>query len=56
MVRWVSNATGIRLGVPEMWMDGPAGAIFEKQTAPEVIGKRKMVEVIDDPMEIDMRA
>ena len=57
MVRWVSNASGIRLGVPEMWMGGPAGAVFEKQTAPEVIGRRRrMVEVIDDPMEIDTRA
>lgn len=56
MVRWVSNASGIRLGVPETWMSGPAGAVFEKQTAPEVIGRRRMVEVIDDPVEIDTRA
>lgn len=27
-VRWVSNKDGNRIGVPEEWLEGPAGAIF----------------------------
>ncbi|RDW75685.1 hypothetical protein BP5796_06506 [Coleophoma crateriformis] len=29
-VRWVSGKDGNRIGVPEEWLDGPAGAIFGK--------------------------
>lgn len=28
-VRWVSNKDGNRIGVPEEWMEGPAGALFQ---------------------------
>ena len=27
-VRWVSNKDGNRIGVPEEWVDGPIGALF----------------------------
>lgn len=55
MVRWVSSKSGTRLGVPDSWLAGPAGAVFKTQIAPERFSGR-MVEVIDDPMEIDSRA
>lgn len=28
-VRWVSNKDGNRIGVPEEWMEGPIGALFQ---------------------------
>ncbi|KAI9643003.1 hypothetical protein NHQ30_008737 [Ciborinia camelliae] len=28
-VRWVSNKDGNRIGVPEEWMEGPVGALFQ---------------------------
>ncbi len=28
-VRWVSNRDGNRIGVPEEWLDGPAGNMFQ---------------------------
>jgi Ino eighty subunit 2 len=28
-VRWVSNKDGNRIGVPEQWMEGPIGGLFE---------------------------
>jgi len=28
-VRWVSNKDGNRIGVPEEWMEGPVGAMFQ---------------------------
>ncbi|APA12486.1 hypothetical protein SS1G_03904 [Sclerotinia sclerotiorum 1980 UF-70] len=28
-VRWVSNKDGNRIGVPEEWMEGPTGALFQ---------------------------
>lgn len=31
-VRWVSNKDGNRIGVPEEWIEGPAGAIFRAAT------------------------
>lgn len=27
-VRWVSNASGSRVGVPEEWMEAPVGEVF----------------------------
>lgn len=28
-VRWVSNKDGCRLGVPQEWLDGPAGSMLQ---------------------------
>ena len=28
-VRWVSNKDGNRIGVPEEWLEGPVGAVFQ---------------------------
>ncbi|KAH8601702.1 PAPA-1-like conserved region-domain-containing protein [Bisporella sp. PMI_857] len=28
-VRWVSNKDGLRIGVPEEWLDGPIGSVFQ---------------------------
>jgi Ino eighty subunit 2 len=28
-VRWVSNKDGNRIGVPEEWVEGPVGAVFQ---------------------------
>lgn len=56
MVRWVSNKDGIRLGVPDAWLSGPVGRVFEAQT--ETRGMRRargLIEEIDEgtvPMEI----
>ena len=27
-VRWISDAKGCRVGVPEEWLEGPAGRVF----------------------------
>lgn len=41
MVRWVSNANGCKLNVPEEWLGTPAGRLFG---APVAAGNGKMVE------------
>lgn len=41
-VRWVSNKHGNRIGVPEEWLEGPVGALFQggvKQTGSGMGGK-----------------
>jgi Ino eighty subunit 2 len=46
-VRWVSNKDGNRIGVPEEWLEGPAGAVFQggvKQT-PSPMGRRLIAEI-----------
>ena len=39
--RWISNASGSRLGVPGEWLDGPAGSIFGR------LSSVKMVEEVE---------
>ena len=36
-VRWVNNANGSRLGVPEEWLGGPAGRVFEGRSSGKLI-------------------
>lgn len=41
-VRWVSNKDGNRIGVPEEWVEGPIGSIFQgdvNQAADSMGGK-----------------
>ncbi|KAF7913086.1 uncharacterized protein EAE98_011637 [Botrytis deweyae] len=41
-VRWISNKDGNRIGVPEEWMEGPIGALFQggvKASGNEMDGK-----------------
>jgi Ino eighty subunit 2 len=59
MVRWISNKNGSFLGVPEGWLESPAGMVFKQQTETERMRAarargHKMIEVIEDPMEIDV--
>lgn len=61
MVRWVSNAQGTRLYVPQSWVGTPAGAVFEKGMGGRMkvgggpgVGRRKMVEVIDEGGDVVM--
>jgi Ino eighty subunit 2 len=48
MMRWVSNKDGIRLAIPETWMNGPIGKVYSKQEETETMRnagmKRKLVE------------
>ena len=46
MIRWVSNKDGIRLAVPNTWLESPLGTQFEpkKETATMVNAKRKLLE------------
>ncbi|CCX32044.1 PAPA-1-like conserved region-domain-containing protein [Pyronema domesticum] len=48
MMRWVSNKDGIRLAIPETWMNGPIGKAYSKQEETETMRnagtKRKLVE------------
>jgi Ino eighty subunit 2 len=44
MIRWVHNRDGSRIGVPEEWLDGPAGRMFG---GPKVgLARGKMVEEV----------
>lgn len=42
MIRWVSGRQGSKLGVPEEWLDTPAGRSF----GPAPMGARKLVEEV----------
>ena len=42
-VRWISDAKGCRVGVPEEWLEGPAGRVFGEMPA----GRRRMVEEVE---------
>jgi Ino eighty subunit 2 len=42
MVRWVSNANGCKLNVPEEWLGTPAGRVFG--APPAVTGTSKLVQ------------
>lgn len=63
MVRWVSNKDGIRVGVPDAWLVGPAGKVFVKQVETERMKAargRRMVEEVEEhagtvPMEIEVQ-
>jgi Ino eighty subunit 2 len=51
-VRWISNKSGNRIGVPGEWLAAPVGAIFRGSVA--YSASNKMVqEVIEDKMEVD---
>lgn len=41
MVRWISNANGCKIGVPEEWLGTPAGRLFG---APVANANGKLVE------------
>jgi Ino eighty subunit 2 len=43
VIRWVNNAQGSRIGVPEEWLDTPIGKVF----GPAPTGQRKLVEEND---------
>lgn len=43
MVRWVSNANGCKVSVPEEWLGTPAGRLFGAPVATRT-GNGKMVE------------
>ncbi|KAL8792351.1 MAG: hypothetical protein Q9195_005054 [Heterodermia aff. obscurata] len=45
-VRWVSDREGMRVGVPGEWMEGRAGAVFERTRGVERRGRR-VVEVVE---------
>jgi Ino eighty subunit 2 len=43
-VRWISTKEGNRIGVPEEWLDAPAGGIFKGgvKQAPTAVGESRM--------------
>lgn len=66
MVRWVSNKNGIRVGVPDAWLSGPVGKVFQAQGETESMklarargGRGRLIEEIEElhgvvPMEIEV--
>jgi Ino eighty subunit 2 len=44
-VRWVSNKDGNRIGVPEEWLEGPVGAIFQGGIKQAGMGGKLIEEV-----------
>ena len=44
-VRWVSNKDGNRIGVPEEWLEGPVGAMFQGGVTQPGMGVKLMEEV-----------
>jgi Ino eighty subunit 2 len=44
-VRWVSNKDGNRIGVPEEWLEGPVGAVFQGGVKQADIGGKLITEV-----------
>lgn len=55
MVRWVSNKNGIRVGVPDAWLSGPIGRVFQTQGETESMklararGRGGLIEEIEEP-------
>lgn len=46
-VRWISNKDGNKIGVPEEWLEGSAGAMFGKSVkASSTLGAGRMVEEV----------
>jgi len=46
-VRWVSNKDGNRVGVPEEWLEGPVGAVFQNSVKASGNGMgEKLIEEI----------
>lgn len=65
MVRWVSNKNGIRVGVPNVWLSGPIGRVFQAQSETDSMklararGGGRLIEEIEErqgtvPMEIEV--
>lgn len=44
-VRWVSNKDGNRIGVPEEWLEGPAGTVFQGGVQQADTGGKLIAEV-----------
>lgn len=44
-VRWVSNKDGNRIGVPEEWLEGPVGAVFQGGLKEAATGGKMVAEV-----------
>jgi Ino eighty subunit 2 len=44
-VRWVSNKDGNRIGVPEEWMEGPVGNLFQGGVKQASMGGNLIQEV-----------
>lgn len=44
-VRWVSNKDGNFIGVPEEWLDGPVGAVFQGGVKQKGMGGNLIEEV-----------
>lgn len=54
MVRWVSNKNGIRVGVPDAWLSGPIGKVFQAQSGTERMKLARarggrLIEEIEEP-------
>lgn len=44
-VRWVSNKDGNRIGVPQEWLEGPVGAVFQGGVKQTPTGGKLIAEV-----------
>lgn len=45
-VRWISNKDGNRIGVPEEWLEGPAGNMFLNSARPAGGMGGKLIEEV----------
>jgi len=46
-IRWVSNKDGNRIGVPEEWLDGPLGKIFQGGGQPTINMGSELIQEIE---------
>jgi Ino eighty subunit 2 len=44
-VRWVSNKDGNFIGVPDEWLDGPVGAVFQGGVKQKRMGGKLIEEI-----------
>ena len=45
-VRWVSNKDGMRICVPEEWLEAPVGSIFNNSVKPVGMRSGKLIEEV----------